>query len=110
MFSQVTNEFITNTIENKGSIRRSIPKNYNSIQRYVLRMVQFYSGINSHMPMSADYDLADFCKDNGIEFRYAGEASRLIRKNIDDIIFDYCKTTGLIGGIVRWGKVLGTIK
>lgn len=107
MFNQVTNEFIVNTVVNKGTIRKSIPKSYGSLERYVLRMVQFYSGVNSHMPMTADFDLKDYCTSMGVEFKYVGAESKAIRKEIDDILFNFCKDNGLLGGVKRWARALG---
>ena len=109
MFDFVTPEYISNVVLNKDSIRKSIPKKYSHIERYVLRIVQFYSGVNSCMPITADYDLADFCKENDVTFRYAGEESKKIRQEIDNKIIGWCIQTGNVKGAQRWLKALGAI-
>lgn len=109
MFDFVTPEYISSVVLKKDSIRKSLPKNYSKIDRYILRIVQFYSGINSCMPITADYDLADFCKENGVTFRYAGTESAAIRKEIDNKILSWCVQTGNVKGAQRWLKALGAI-
>jgi hypothetical protein len=89
LFTEVSAEYLNATVFKKdGSIYRSIPKKYDSLQRYVLRIAQFVSGVNISMPVCADWDLKDYCDANNVEFRYVGPNASLIRKHIDRIITD----------------------
>lgn len=107
MFSFVTPEYIHQVVVFKNKIRKTIPSTYSAIDKYILRIVQFYSGVDSHLPMTADFYLKDWCTMNSIEFSYIGENSSKIRKEIDAELLGWCITNNVIDGAKQWRSALG---
>ena len=108
LFSEVTPKYIVDVCyKPNGTMRKSIPKRLDSLDKYILRIAQFISGINNHMPITADYDLKDYCESNDVEFRYVGESASKIRKCIDSRINIVLRELNQTDGLDVWAKALG---
>ena len=59
------------------------------------------------MPITADYDLKDYCESNDVEFRYVGESASKIRKCIDSRINIVLRELNQTDGLDVWAKALG---
>jgi len=103
-FTWITKEYVSDKVLIKGSIRKSIPKTHKFLERYILRIIQFYSGVNIRIPITADYDLNNYCIRNNI--KYDVNNSKKIRKELDDILFQWCKDTNNLNGAKQWLKSL----
>ena len=86
---------------NKGSLRKSIPRSYNDLDKYILRMFLFYSGHNSSIPV-----LHRILLESYIEAKYSVSDIKSKINHLDNKIFNYCKSIFLIQGLHKWEEVL----
>lgn len=103
-FKWVTEDYLQDISTTKNGLRKSIPKKSTKIQKYIIRMIQFYSGVNNCMPITAEWDLEDYCKENNIP--YDRKDTYNVKKELDDVIFNWCVSKKYINGLKRWSKVL----
>jgi hypothetical protein len=71
-----------NIIKN-NMIYRTKNKKWDGLSKYVWRMIRFHIGADMHMPVTADFDLADYYKEKtGKKFSYVGKEYTAIKKEV----------------------------
>lgn len=72
-----------------GQVYKTLPKRLTTEQRYVLRYVQFYLGINPHAPYGVEAELAESLNESTI---FGGEKTSKRGKELSDIAFQVALT------------------
>lgn len=97
---------VLEVVKGRKGLRTTKPKT-NGFAAYVWRMARFHSGIDMHMPVTCDFDLA-----NWADHSYTKgdrEMFKALRVEADKMADQVCKDLGLDDKIAarRWGRALG---
>jgi len=71
-----------------GEVYKTLPKKLNVEQRYILRHVQYFLGINPHMPYGVEMQLAEYLGED----MFGGEKTRELGQKLSDIAFEVALT------------------
>ena len=98
---------VSKALKGRKGLRTARTKT-NGFHDYVWRMARFYSGIDAHMPVSADFWLA-----NWADYSYANDSAeefKVLRDKADGYAFKIIEEYNLgVAGLARWGRIFGVI-
>lgn len=100
--------FTNEVFKKNGDFYKSKPKKASGDGKYVWRMIAFYSGVDSHMPVGADFDLDDSWWERNQETRrLRREHTKTLDWIAQEIVNHFPKAAEK--GTLRWGRALGMV-
>ena len=88
----------------KNIIRKSIPKRYSPLDKFILRMVQFYSGIKSEIPTIHYIVLEIYLEGSGFDLNESEMHSYI--NELDNNVWNFCVRSNLTDGAKQWSAQL----
>lgn len=90
----------------RKGLRTSKPKD-SGFSAYVWRMARFHSGLDIHLPMMAEFDLANWADHSYVSGDH--QAYRNLKKQADQMVDRVCQDLGLsnLEAAHRWARAYG---
>lgn len=105
-----SSEELANSLRGRKGVRRTKPEG-DGLVRYVWRHVLFHTGINPSLPMTAEFDLWDWCEENEVPFSpcgYNDPAQKKLIQEIDQLVDEVIELLGedKYGAARRWAGLI----